>query len=62
MLANGGKISRLTIYLVDSFDMPSIQMFTKNMTMNFPEIIYLGFCFKNQCEIVSPLLAHDDRT
>ena len=51
------KISRLTIYLVDSFDMSSIQVFTKNMTMTFPEIIYLGFCFENQCEIVSLLLA-----
>ena len=47
------KISRLSIYLVDSFDMPSIHVFTKNMTMTFPEIIYLGFFFENQCEIVS---------
>ena len=53
MLVNAGNISLLTIYLADSFD---IQVFTKNMTMTFPEITYLGFCFENQCEIVSLLL------
>ena len=47
-----GKVSALSIYLVDTFDLPSIQVLTKNMTMTFPEIGELTFCFENQCEIV----------
>ena len=57
MLADAGRISWLSIYLVDSFDMPSIHVLTKDMTMTFPGIIYLTFSFENSCEIVSFLLS-----
>jgi hypothetical protein len=43
----------LVIYLVHSGDLPSIHVLTKNMTMIFPKIIYLTFCFEIQCEIPS---------
>jgi hypothetical protein len=46
----------LSIYLVDSYDMPSIHVLTKNMTMRFPGLFSLTFCFENPCEIVSFLL------
>ena len=41
------------IYLVDSCDMPSIYVLTKNMTMASPPIFSLNFYFENPCEIVS---------
>jgi hypothetical protein len=46
-------ICGLSIYLVDSCDMPSIHELAKNMTTRFPELIWLTFCFENRCEIVS---------
>ena len=50
-------IGALDIYLVDSCDLPSIQVFTKNMSMTFPNITSLTFSFENPCEdIVSFLL------
>ena len=50
------EISGLSIYLVDSSDIPSIHVLTKNMTTRFPGIIWLTFCFENPCEIVSFLI------
>ena len=50
------NIHTLSIYLVDSCDMHGIHVLTKNMTMKFPKIVYLTFCFENPCEIVSFLL------
>ena len=54
--ANASRVSTLYIYLVDASDLPSIQVLTKNMSMMFPNIDELTFCFENQCEIVSFLL------
>ena len=55
-VVDAGEISALSIYLVDSCDMPNIHALTKNMTMTFPKITILNFCFENSCEIVSFLL------
>ena len=55
-LADAVGVSALSIYLVDSCDMPSIYMLTKNLTMTFPKIVELTFWFENPCEIVSFLL------
>jgi hypothetical protein len=54
--SDAGKPSALDIYLVDSCDIPSIHVLTKNMTMRFPGLTSLTFCFENPCEIVSFLL------
>ena len=51
-----GGLPALSIYLVDSCDVPSIHVLTTNMTMKFSEIVYLILCFENPCEIVSFLL------
>jgi hypothetical protein len=51
-----GRVIDFFIYLVDSCDIPSIHMLTRNMAVMFPEIISLTFCFEHQCEIVSFLL------
>ena len=53
-----GNIYQLSIYLVDSCDMPSIQVLMKNMSVTFPEVSTLTFCFENpcRCKIVSFLL------
>ena len=56
MLADAGRVFALSIYLVDSCDLLSIQVLTKNMSMTFPKIDVLAFCFENQCEVVSFLL------
>jgi hypothetical protein len=56
-LADAGRVvSALDIYLIDSCDIPSIHVLTKNMTMKFPGITSLTYCFENPCEIVSFLL------
>jgi hypothetical protein len=47
----------LSIYLVDSCDMPSIHVLTRNMATRLPELVWLNFCFENPCEIVSFLLS-----
>ena len=51
-----GRVFALSIYLVDACDLSSIQVLAKNMTMTFPNIDELIFCFEDQCEIVSFLL------
>ena len=56
MSVDAREVSALTIYLVDSCDLPSIHVFTEHITMKSPLIAELNFCFKNQCEIVSFLL------
>ena len=61
MLANEGEVCALSICLIDSCDLSSIHVLTKNMTMTrtFPTIDYLTFCFENYREIVSFLLTYD---
>ena len=50
------KIDTLSIYLVDSCDLPSIQVLTKNMTMTFPNLTSLTFSFENPCEQIVSFL------
>ena len=52
-LADAGKISQLSIYLVDFCDVNSIHALTKNMSVIFSKIDCLTFYFENSCEIVS---------
>jgi hypothetical protein len=46
----------LSIYLVDSSDIPSIYALAKDMAVSFPRIYYLTLIFERRCEIVSFLL------
>jgi hypothetical protein len=46
----------LSIYLVDSSDIPSIYALAKDMAVSFPRIYYLNLIFERRCEIVSFLL------
>ena len=59
-LVDARFIYGLSIYLVDSCDLPSIQVLTKNMVTTFPSITSLTFSFENPCEkIVSFLFDYD---
>ena len=53
MLARADNIHELSIYLIDTSDMPSIHALAKDMTVSFPQIRYLNLCFERRCEIVS---------
>ena len=53
MLAKADVISELSIYLIDSSDMPSIYALVKDMTVSFPQIGWLNLWFERRCEIVS---------
>ena len=54
------NIRKLSIYLVDSSDIPSISALAKNMALSFPQIDFLNLFFERRCEIVSFLTAIDD--
>ena len=56
----GSNISELSIYLIDSSDMPSIYALAKDMAVSFPRIGWLGLWFERRCEIVSFLLLTAD--
>ena len=56
MHVRADKIREMSIYLIDSSDMPSIYALAKDMAVSFPRIDYLNFWFERRCEIVSILL------
>ena len=56
------NIPKLSIYLIDSSDMPSISALANDMIMCFPDIRWLNFCFERQCEIVSFFISTYNRT
>ena len=56
MVAKAHNITELSIYLVDTSDMPSISVLAKNMAVSFPQIGFLNLCFERRCQIVSFLL------
>ena len=60
MARKADNIMELSIYLIDSSDMPSIYALAKNMAVSFPRIIVLNLWFERQCEIVSFLLSTVD--
>ena len=60
MLARADGIYQLSIYLIDSSDMPSIYALAKDMAVSFPQIGWLNLYFERRCEIVSFLLTVDD--
>ena len=60
MVASVDKVRWLSIYLIDSSDIPSISALAKDMAVSFPQIDVLNLCFERLCEIVSFLLAVDD--
>ena len=49
-------IIELSIYLIDSSDMPSTYSLAKDMVVSFPQIAYIKLFFECRCEIVSFLL------
>ena len=59
MAAKADNISQLSIYLIDSSDIPSIHGFAKDMALSFPHIIRFNLWFEGRCEIVSFLLTVD---
>ena len=60
MVAKTDNISELSIYLIDSSDMPSISALAKDMAVSFPQIDSLNLYFERRCEIVSFLLTIDE--
>ena len=58
MVENG--VTELSIYLIDSFDMPSIYTLAKDMAVSFLRTGRLNLWFERRCEIVSFLLTVDD--
>jgi hypothetical protein len=60
MVANPNNFFTLSIYLIDSSDMPSISALAKNMAVSFPQICYLNLYFERRCDIVSFLFVIDD--
>ena len=57
MVAKMNNIRKLSIYLIDSSDIPStITTLAKNMSVSFPQISYLNVCFKRRCQIMNFLL------
>ena len=52
MVAKADNISILSIYLIDSSDIPSIYGFEKDMTVSFPRICWLNLWFEGQCGVV----------
>ena len=60
MLAKADKVNKLSIYLIDSSDMPSIFALAKDMAVIFPQIGWLNLWFERRCEIVSFLLTISD--
>jgi hypothetical protein len=59
MVTNADNIRHLSIYVIDSSDMPSISALAKNMAVSFPQIGYLNLCFERRCQIVSFLFTDD---
>ena len=56
MLGKANDVHELSIYLIDSSDIPSISSLAKDMAVNFPQISCLNFCFERRREIVSFLM------
>ena len=56
MIAKADNIRELSIYLIDSSDMPSISALAKDMAVTFTQISVLNLWFERRCEIVSLLL------
>ena len=54
------SIVELSIYLIDSADIPSIYTLAKDMAASFPRIGWLNLWFERRCEIVSFLLTVND--
>ena len=60
LVANAENVYKLSIYLIDSSDLPSISALAKNMAVRFPRIGWLHLWFERRCEIVSFLFTIDD--
>ena len=57
MNAEPYNVTQLSIYLIDSSDLPSIYALAKDMGVSFPRIEWLTLRFERRCEIVSILLS-----
>ena len=61
MLARADNFLKLSVYLIDSSDMPSdmpsIYALAKDMAVSFPQLRCLYLLFEHRCEIVSFLLS-----
>ena len=53
-------VTHLSIYMIDSFDMPSVYALAEDVAEIFPRIRWLYLWFERGCEIVSFLLTVDD--
>jgi hypothetical protein len=59
IVTRADDVRELSIYLVESSDMPSIYALAKDMAVSFPRIGRLNLWFERRCEIVSFLLTVD---
>ena len=60
MVTKADNITRLSIYLINPSNLPSIYVFAKDIAVSFPRIDWLFLWFERQSEIVSFLLAVND--
>jgi hypothetical protein len=56
MLAEADMVSEISIYLIDTSDMPTIYALAKGLAVSFQRIHWLNLWFERPCEIVSFLL------
>jgi hypothetical protein len=59
-VAKANNIRGLSIFLIDSSDLPFIYALAKDMAVSFPRIGRVRMFFERQCDIVSFLLTIDD--
>ena len=60
MLAKADRVRELSIYLIDSSEIPSIYGLAKDMAVSFPQVGWINLWFERRCEIVSSFLTVDD--
>ena len=58
MLAKVDMVFEISIYLIDTSDMPSIYALAKGLAVSFHRIGWLNLWFERRCEIVSFLIDH----
>ena len=60
MVIKADNAIHLSIYMIDSSDLPSVYALAKDMAEIFPRIRWIYLWFERGCEIVSFLLTVDD--
>ena len=53
LVTKADNVNHLTIYMIDSSDMPSVYALAKDVSEIFPRIRWIYLRFEHECEIVS---------